>query len=151
MRAAAVFEVDDMAVGRQLVAAHPEHHAQRTGQRQEETAIAADPFGGLRHLRAGAVVAVVPTLRRLGATPGAHHLATAQPDLGGGLVDLRVAGRQVAGHQPRVVRQRREQVARAQVAGPDALIPGQPLAAPARTPGPGTSTTSLTVAWSAPG
>ncbi len=119
--------VDDMPVGRHLVAAHPEHRAQRPGQRQEEAAVAADPLGGLRHLRDGAVVAVVPALRGLGAAPGAHHLAPAQPDLGGGLVDLRVTGGHVAGHQPRVVRRGRQQVAGAQVARPDALIPGHPL------------------------
>ena len=136
MRAAAVFEVDDGSVGRHLVAAHPEHRPQRTGERQEEPAIAADALGGLCHLRAGAVVAVVPALRRLGPAPGTHHRASSQPDLGGGLVDLRVAGGHVTGHQPQVVRQRRQQVAGAQVAGPDPLIPGHPLRGQQRL-GPG--------------
>ncbi len=127
MRAAAVLHVDDVPVGRQFIAAHTEHRAERTGQRQEEPAIPADPLGGLRHLRARPVIAVMPALRGPGATPAAHHLTTSEPDLGSGLVDLRVTGRHIAGHQPRVVRQRREQVAGAQVTGLDALIPRQPF------------------------
>ena len=127
MRAAAVFEVDDMAVGGQLVAAYPEHGAQRPGKRQEEPAIAACALGGLRHLRRRTVVAVVPALRRFGAAPGAHHPAPSQTDLQGDLVDLWITGGQVTGYQPRIIRHRRQQVARAQVARPDPLIPGHPL------------------------
>jgi hypothetical protein len=106
MRAAAVFKVDDVSVGRQLVAAHPEHRPQRPGERQEEPAVTADAFGRLRHRPAGAVVAVVPPLSRLVTAPGTHHRAPSQPDLGGGFVDLRVAGGEIARHQPQVLLQR---------------------------------------------
>ena len=59
--------------------------------------------------------------------PGAHHPAPSQTDLQGDLVDLWITGGQVTGYQPRIIRQRRQQVARAQVARPDPLIPGHPF------------------------
>ena len=40
MSTAAVLLVDDVSVGRQFVAADPEHRAQRSRQRQEEAAVA---------------------------------------------------------------------------------------------------------------
>ena len=140
MCAAAVFGIHHVTVGGQFVGAHTEHRSQRSGQRQVEPAVAAYPAGGARHRRSRPVVAVVPALRGLAAPPFAEHLAAAKPDLDGGVVDLWVTAGRIAGHQPRVLRRRGEQVAGAQVAGSDPLLPRHPRWAPAtpsaRAPAP---------------
>src|ERR1700757_2192724 len=106
MGAAAVPLVYDVPVGGKLVAAYPEHLAKRSRQRQEETTVATYAFGGSRHRRIGTVIPGVPSFGSLGPAPCAHHPAPAQPDFGGGLIDLRVTAGGVAGHQPRVIGRR---------------------------------------------
>ncbi|SGC94083.1 Uncharacterised protein [Mycobacterium tuberculosis] len=116
-----------MPVSGQFVTTYPEHCAQRPGQRQEETAVAADAFRRPRHSRAGTIVAVVPPLGRLGATPGAHHPAPTQPDLCGGLVNLRITTGGVTRNQPRIILRRRQQISGAQVSRPHPLLPRHPI------------------------
>ena len=58
MRTATVGEVDDATVGSHSVTAHSEHHAERTGKRSHEAAVATRPFGSARHRRSGTVIAV---------------------------------------------------------------------------------------------
>ena len=123
----AVVLVDDMPVRGKFVTAYPEHRPERSRQRQEETAVATHSLGGPRHRRLGTVVAFVPSFSGVGATPATHHPATAQPDFGSGLVDLRVTTGGVTGDQPWVVRGRRQQVSGAQIPRPDPLFPGHPF------------------------
>ena len=127
MRAATVFGVDDMAVGGELVGANTEHHPQRAAEWQIEATVATHPPGRLGHRRIGAVVTVVPALSGVVAAPQAQHLTTAQPDLAGNLVNLRVAGAQVTWDEPGVLGRRCEQITRPQVTWTDPLIPGHPL------------------------
>ena len=127
MRAASVFGVDDVAVGGELVGAHPEHQSQRSGHREIEAAVPAHTPGGPGHRRPGTVLTVVPALRSIGASPRAEHLPAAEPHLRGDLVDLGVSAGHVTGHQPGIVGRRGEQVAGAQIARLDPLMPGHPL------------------------
>ncbi|CRK53614.1 hypothetical protein RHCRD62_60381 [Rhodococcus sp. RD6.2] len=127
VRAAAELGVHDLSVDGQLVAAHPEPGAQRTGQRKVEATERTRRGRGLRHFRVGSVVPVVPALCRIQAALQAHHLLAPQPDLERHVVHDRVAGRDVAGHQPRIIGARREQVAGRQVTRTHPLIPRQPL------------------------
>ena len=116
-----------MAVGRQLVGAHAEHQAQRSAQRQIEPAVPAHPAGGPGHRRARPVVTVVPPLRGVGATQLAEQTASAQSELDGDLVDLGVTGRGESLHQAGVLGGRGQQVAGAEVTGPQPLLPRDPL------------------------
>ena len=126
MRAAPVEEVHDPAVGGHLVAAHPEHLAQRSGHRHHESAVAADPFGGPCHRRSRTVVAVVPALGGLVAPDGTEHPPPAQTQLDGGVVDQGIAGGGESGRQARIVGQWGQEIPGPQIAGPHPLIPGQP-------------------------
>ena len=110
------------------------------------TAVAAHPLGRARHRCGGTVITIVE-LRGLVAAECAEHPAAAEPDVPGGVVDQRVAGGQKAGHQPRVVGQRCQQITRPEIAGPDPLFHGTHGGASSAV-GPGMSTTSLMVAWS---
>ena len=133
MRAAAVLLVDNMAVGRHLVAAHPEHLAQGSGHREQKTTVPAHPLGGPRHRRVGAVVALLPALGGVGAAVGAHHPAPPQADLRGDFVDLRITAVHISGHQARIVAGGGEQVAGPEIAGLNTLFPGHPLGSQQRS------------------
>ena len=115
MGAAAVLEVDDVTVGRQLVAADAEHDAERSAERHHETAVPAHPLGGTRHRRRRTVVAVMPALRGVVTSERTEHLLAAEADLERDVVDQRVTGRGVARCQPRVVNGGRQQIAGAYV------------------------------------
>ena len=126
MGAAAVLHGHHVTVSRQLVGADPEQRAQGPGQRQEEAAVSAHPARGASHRRVRAVVTLQPPLGRVDAPQRAEQLPTAQPEFACDLVELGVTGRHVAGHQPRIVGGRSEQIARAEVARLDALVPRHP-------------------------
>jgi hypothetical protein len=80
----------------------------------------------LGHRAGRAVVGVLPPFGgRQPAVPGKHP-DPAETELEGDLLDLRVAGVEIAGHQPVIVRRRRQQVARAQVARLQPLTPRHP-------------------------
>ncbi len=127
MRPTSEFRVDDVSVRSELVSAHPKHQPELTTEGNVETAVAAGPARGPSHRSARAVLAVVPTLRSVPASPPAQHLTAAQPDLGGHLVDHRITGGQVSGHQPGIVGRRGQQVTGAQIAGTDPLLPRHPF------------------------
>ena len=131
--------------GRVGVGADPERAAQRSGERQQEPAGAAVRGSGAGHVRARAVLAVVPALRGGVAALAAQHRPPAQADLAGDLLHRRVVGREVAGHQRGRRRAgwaagRRRRGRRAAPAPSRAPSPGRPA-----RPAPGSSTTSLTV------
>ncbi len=115
-----------MPVGRQLIGAHPEQQSQRPTQRQIEPAVPAYPASGPGHRRARPVVAVMPALRGVDATQTAEQMASAEPELDGDLVELRVTGGGEPRHQARVLGGRGEQVAGAEVAGPEPVLPRHP-------------------------
>lgn len=92
MGTAAVLGVNHMPVGGDLVGADPEHHPECPAERQEKATFATLAPGCSGHRRTGTVFTVVPALRGIATTPQAQHLAAAEPDLGGDVIDVGVAG-----------------------------------------------------------
>ena len=127
MCAATEFGVHHVTVGGELVGAHAEHQTELAAQRNVEAAVATNPPGRARHRRPWPVVAVMPPLCRVPAAPQAKHPTPAEPDLDGHIVDDRVTGRHVPGHQAWVVGRRRQQIARTQIARPDPFLPRHPF------------------------
>jgi len=127
VRAAAVLDRDHPAVGGgELVGAHAERRLQRTAEGDQKAAAAAGGRCLLGHRAVRAELGVVPALGGIEPAGAGEHPGPAEAEFEGDLLDLGVAGVGVAGHQPRVVRGGRQQVAGAEVAGLQALAPGHP-------------------------
>jgi len=127
MRAAAVLDRHHPAVGGgELVAADAETGLQGAGQREVETAAATVRRRLLGHRAVRPEVALVPPLGGLGPAEPGEHPHPAEAEFEGDLLDLRIAGVGVAGHQPGVVRRGRQQVAGAEVTRLQPLAPRHP-------------------------
>ncbi len=128
MRTTTEFHRDDPAVGvRDLVGTDAETGPQRTGQRDEESAGAAVCRGLLGHRGVWALLAGVPALGGLDPAHLRQHPDSAETEFEGDLLDLRIVGQQVAGHQPGIVRRGWQQVAGAEVTRLQPLAPRHPL------------------------
>ena len=69
----------------------------------------------------------MPALGGVVAAEGAEHLPTAESDLVGSVIDERVAGGSEARYQSHIIGERGQQISGSQIAGPDPLLPRQPL------------------------
>src|ERR1051325_11795244 len=116
MRAAAVLDMPHAPVGRgDLVAAHPEGGPQRATDLEVEGAGATVLGSASCHVGAWAEVAVLPAGGRLKTGRPGHHPDPAEAELHGDVLDTFVVRLHVRGHESRVVRRGRQQIADTQV------------------------------------
>jgi hypothetical protein len=128
MGAATVVGRDDpsVRVGK-LIATCAEHGSQRSGQGEEETAGLAVGRSQPRHRSIRPPDPGLPALCKVETTVPGEHPRAALAQFEGNLLDGWIVREQVARRQPRVVRRRREHVARAQIAWLQPFGPRHPF------------------------